>query len=101
MAWKEAFDGRSLEQMRVLIEFQSPLPNKALERCAESLNAEYSNLKFDQMERVPSSIQNLVMLGANQQPQQQSNLNGYVFRRTRESSLLEEVGLRDKVFGFF
>jgi len=101
MNWVAAGSGMFPERARVLIEFSSPLPRKAVETCAEHLLTEHKQLGLPDMERVASAIHNLVIGGTQQDVNALQQKNGYVFKLSENDEVLEEVGIRDNVFGYF
>lgn len=96
MTWKPAHGAHAIDRVRVLVNFDDPIPDKLLQRAAGETTGRFEDLGFDSLSRADSSILNIILSGqAARTPQEPKN--GWVLKR---GGIVEEAGFRDGVFGY-
>lgn len=100
MPWQPLHEAHAIERVRLLIGFKEPLPSKVLRNVSEPIAAEPGKYFFDEVARVDSTILELQIGPGGEPKPQPAGQNGTVFRRHSGPAVVEELALRDSVFGY-
>ncbi|WP_018240566.1 hypothetical protein [Ensifer sp. BR816] len=101
MPWKPLHEAHAIDRVRVLVQFDAQLSDKALARAATPITSIALDLGFDAVERAASSVQQITIAPHIQASYPEPpRANGWVLKRHDGQRLAEEAGYRDMVFGY-
>ncbi len=100
MSWKPRHEAHAIERVRLMLQFKEPLTTKLLRLATEGIVADAAKLGFDSVSPAESAIVTLELTPNIGQTQRIAQANGNVLRRHSDGNVVEEVGLRDGVFGY-
>lgn len=101
MSWTALHEAHAIERMRLLFQFEEPISSKLLSKISDPIAKKVSEYHFDSVEPASSSVIGVSINPADKQAiQSQTRENGWVLKRHKDGAVVEELGLRDGIFGY-
>lgn len=100
MTWKPIHEAHAIERVKLLVIFADTVPMKLLEKCSHPYISEPHAYGFDTLEPADQNVVGIRIGAGSNILDPTVRQNGWVLKRHEDQEKVEELGLREKVFGY-
>lgn len=101
MPWRPIHEAHSIERVRALFEFDTAISDKIIQKSTQDIRNNASTHGFNQVAPAASNQQTVEVSDQLGAQIKKPRFNGWILQRATPAELVEEVGFRDSVFGYY